>query len=248
MSINKPYHRNVRQFIDGEFSEGGRWKYILHEEYAKSPEHYIRAFLIIQKDLHDLFDYVEPAEKNQKTYSFRTHELLFRTCVEIEANCVAILTENGYQKSSNLNMSDYKKINETHRLSSYEVKLPVWNGQNNIRKPFSKWETGGSLDWYNAYNITKHNRHTEFEQATFDNLIEAICGLVAILASQFLTHDFSPSDCHLSVGGIDDGMESAIGGYFRIKFAADWKNSEKYDFNWQQIKNDPNPFQNYSYT
>ena len=50
MSVTKPYKRNARIFTDGKFSEGGRWRYIIHEKYAQSPEHYIRAFLLIQKD------------------------------------------------------------------------------------------------------------------------------------------------------------------------------------------------------
>jgi len=247
MPINKPYRRNVRQFTDVEFSEGGRWQYVCHPKYAQSPEHYIRAFLLIQKDLLALFDYIEPADKNLEAYSYRIHELLLRICVEVEANCVAILTENGYKKDSDLNMSDYKKINVTHRLSSYEVKLPIWHGQKNIRKPYSAWETGQSLGWYQVYNKTKHDRHSKFQSATFDNLINAVCGLVAILASQFMTHDFSPSDWTLSVGGPNDGFESAIGGYFRIKFPTDWPNSDKYEFKWQDIEHEADPFQNYNY-
>lgn len=247
MPVTKPYKRNARQFTDGKFSEGGRWKYIIHPNYAQSPEHFIRAFLLLQKDIFTLFDFVEPADINIDTYSYRIHELLLRTCVEIEANCVAILTENDYQKIGNWNMEDYKKINPTHRLSSYELKLPVWNGMKNIRKPFEKWSTNSSLPWYKAYNETKHDRHSKFELATFDNLIDAFCGLVAILSSQFLTHDFSPGDWALSAGGINDGMESAIGGYFRIKFPNDWPSDERYEFKWQDIENESDPFQRYNY-
>jgi hypothetical protein len=247
MPITRPYKRNVRTFTDGNFSNGGRWEYVIHNNYAQSPEQYVRAFLLLQKDLLTLFDYIEPADKNLCTYSYRIHELLLRTCVEIEANCVAIMKENGYKKKGNWSMKDYKKINHTHRLSSYEVKLPVWNGKTDVRNPFSKWSTNNSLTWYNTYNLTKHDRHTKFEQATFDTLIDAICGLVAILSSQFYTHDFSPADWSLSVGGLNDGMESAIGSYFRIKFPTDWNEGDKYEFNWQDIKHETDPFQKYSY-
>lgn len=154
MGINKPYRRNIRQFIDGEFSEGGRWRYIIHQKYANNPSHYVRALLVIQKDLLELFDYVEPAYKNRKTYSFRIHELLTRICIEIEANCVAILKENGYTKSSDFNMTDYQKINKTHRLAAYEVKIPIWNGLNDVRKPFANWDLPTPIKpaWYTTYN------------------------------------------------------------------------------------------------
>ena len=99
----------IMQIVDGQYSEGGKWEYIKHPKYANSPEQYIRAFLLLQKDLQLLFDYVEPSEINLTCYSYRIHELLLRACVEVEANCKAILLENGYQKDAEMNMTDYKK-------------------------------------------------------------------------------------------------------------------------------------------
>ncbi len=129
MSITKPYHRTCRQFVDGEYSEGGRWQYILHPKYADSSDHYIRAFLLLQDDLKKLFQYIEPSDTNLNTYSFRIHELLLRTCVEVEANFKAILKENGYKKSDKWTRHDYKKIEESHFLSKYKVKYPFWRGK-----------------------------------------------------------------------------------------------------------------------
>ncbi len=241
MSISKPYKRNARIFVDGEFNEGGRDGYVSHKKYAQHPEHYIRAYLLIQKDLQELFDYIEPADKNLKTYSYRIHQLLLRTCIEIEANFKAILRENIYSKSGDLKMGDYQRIDTTHRLSSYEVKLPVWNGTHKIRIPFLSWKNNESLNWYRAYNETKHDRHTKFENATFECLIDAICGLMALLTSQFLGNDFSSVD-FVIVSDPNDGMESAIGSYFRVKYPTDWSDDEMYDFKWQDIKDDLEPF------
>ena len=42
-------------------------------------------------------------------------------------------------------------------------------------------------------------------------------------------------------------MESAIGEYFRVKFPTDWDVSERYEFDWNQLKNDTDPFQNSNY-
>jgi hypothetical protein len=247
MPIQNPFRRNIRIFTDGKFTEGGRWRYLLHKKYAKSPEHFIRSFFLIQKDLHELFEYVEPSDTNLQTYSYRIHELLLRVCIEIEANCVAILTENGYKKSTDLNMTDYKKINHTHRLSSYQVQLPIWKGRKFLRQPFKSWETNSGLSWYRDYNATKHDRQSEFSRARFDSLIDAVCGLVALIASQFSTHDFSPVD-YLVTEGPGDGFEAAIGGYFRIKFPTDWPESERYEFDWQKIENQRDPFKNIDYS
>ena len=211
MPSKRPHPRTCRQFVDGSYAEGGRSRYIDHPKFAESPEHNIRAFLILMKDLRDLFDYVEPADKNLSCYSYRIHSLLVRACVEVEANCKAILKENGYAKSGDWNMSDYKKIETTHFLSLYEIRAPVWTGQRSTWTPFSAWGSGKSLDWYKAYNAAKHDRHSEFAQATFEQLIAASCGLLVLLSAQFRTNDFSPGNSFPLLEGPGDGMESGIG-------------------------------------
>ncbi len=105
MAIAKPYRRTVRPFVGGDYATGGTWAYVMHPKFAVDPQHYVRAFLIIQKDLLELFDYIEPADKNLASYSFRVHELLLRVCVEVEANCKAVLKENGYAKLGMWNIS-----------------------------------------------------------------------------------------------------------------------------------------------
>jgi len=235
MSINKPFKRIARPFTEERIKEGGLWKYIYHPEFANSPEHYVRAYLILLKDF--------------ETYSFRIHELFVRVCIEIEANCVAILSENGYAKAGNWTMADYKKINKSHKLSSYKVRYPVWKGDKSIRTPFEKWDDEDTkLPWWDGYNKSKHDRHGGFEMATFQNLTDAICGLMVVLSAQFEDNAFSPQDWGLSIGGINDGMKSSIGGYFRIKYPTDWLEEEKYDFNFSALeKDDPNPIDKYPY-
>jgi hypothetical protein len=248
MSIDHPYRRTCRQFKDGQYYEGGRWRYLIHPKYAKSPEQYVRAFLLIQKDLQELLDYIEPADQNMNCYSYRIHALLMRVCIEVEANCKAVLQENGYVKSTNLNMNDYKKINITHRLSSYHIKIPFWNGVKNLRSPFLAWATGGSLGWYQTYNVTKHDRRTEFEMATFDCLIEAVCGLLVVLSAQFGTEEFSPGPTLLATEGPGGGMEHGIGSFFQVRFPTDWPDNDRYDFNWDKIENEEDPFQSLGFT
>ncbi len=248
MPINRPYRRTCRQFMYGSYTEGGRWQYMAHPQFAQAPEHYVRAFLLLLKDLQELFDYVEPADKNLSCYSYRIHSLLLRACVEVEANCKAILTENGYSKAGDMNMNDYKKIEKTHLLSSYQVKVPTWSGNRYARSPFLAWSTGRSLPWYQAYNTTKHDRHSEFEKATFGHLIDACCGLLVLLSAQFETNDFSPGNTLMAFEGANDGMENGIGGYFRVKFPDNWPVELRYDFDWQKLKHEADPFQTIDYS
>jgi hypothetical protein len=181
MTVSRPYRRTCRPFLSGAYGPGSV-TYIRHPKFAREPTQYIRAFEILQKDLLTLFEYIEPSDSNLKTYSYRIHELLIRVCIEIESNFKVILSDNSYTGKRNLDMQDYKKVNATHRLSSFAVRLPVWQGKRNIRKPYASWARRNSrhtsLPWYQAYNNSKHNRHINFKQANFGNLTDAILVLL----------------------------------------------------------------------
>jgi len=93
LTHTKPFHRNYRGFALCPNSGYSQWAYIIDRDYAIAPEHYVRAFLLMQNDLVRLFEFIEPADENLSTYSYRTHELLIRSCIEAEANFKAILKE-----------------------------------------------------------------------------------------------------------------------------------------------------------
>lgn len=252
MSVNKPFHRIVRQYKDGTY-HGPSFcseKIIRHSDYAKSPEHYQRAWLLIQKDLLELFDYIEPADKNLNTFSYRIHALMLRTCVEIEANFKAILNENTYSVNArDMNMGDYKKVNKSHRLSSYKIAIPNWNGKKSIRHPFKCWADDQTLDWYRAYNNSKHDRLNAFEDATFENLIDAISGLLVVISAQFETISFSPNENLVieSEKFYNEKFYLGIGNYFYVHYPEDWDDSEKYEFDASVLESGNYPFEKYNY-
>jgi hypothetical protein len=178
-----------------------------------------------------------------------------RSCVEIEANLTAILLDNEYGPArGSLTMPQYHLIEFSHRLSSYEVRIPGWKGSAGLRKPFLNWKTNHSLPWYQTYNKSKHNRHENFNLATFDSLIDAFCGLNVILSAQFFDEDYSSTgkslglsgDCYIYEG--DDGMSPSIGNMLRIKFPTDWPSDERYDFNWPDLSELDDPFVNFNYS
>lgn len=261
MGISKPFHRNHRAFIEGPNSGYSAWAYTVDKEYAVSPHHYTRAFLLIQEDLRKLFEYIEPGDKNMDTFSFRIYELLIRICIEVEANFKAILRENIYTpmfKSPNKNgqyrteefwnINDYMKINKTHLLSDYIVEYPIWKGSKSVCKPFESWNENKPLLWYQAYNEVKHNRNEKFELANFENLTTAFAGLFVLLSAQFNHQDFTPGATLLSVSSDSyfDG-EFGIGDYLKIKFPTNWDEEDKYDFDWSILKNEANRFEKFDY-
>ncbi|MCO7246915.1 hypothetical protein [Halomonas sp. Mc5H-6] len=228
--------------------------YLLHRKYATDPRHYVRAFLLIQQDMLDLFSYVEPSDRNLDTYSHRIQQLLMRTCVEIEANFTAIFLDNEFSVSGrNFTINDYKLINKSHRLSSFETRVPGWIGDHGIRQPFASWAEEQPLSWYRAYNKSKHNRHENFHLATFDSLIDAFCALNILLSAQFMDEEYGPGGKSIGLSGSDyfyegdDGMEPSIGDILRVRFPDDWPANERYDFNWQELRNLEDPFENFDY-
>lgn len=74
VGLVKPLHRTWRPNTAGN----GRG-YIINRDFAQSPAHYVRAFLLIPRDLLAIFEYVEPSDLCAKTYSHRIHALLMRT-------------------------------------------------------------------------------------------------------------------------------------------------------------------------
>ena len=101
MSFAKPFHRNYRGIKAGPQSGYSGWAYIEDREYAKNPEHYVRAFALIQSDLQSIFEYLEPSDECRAAYSYRIHALFMRTCIEVEANFKAILEENTFTPPRN---------------------------------------------------------------------------------------------------------------------------------------------------
>lgn len=260
MSFEKPFHRNYRPVKQGPNSGYSDWAYIRDNNYCLNPEHYTRAFSIIQEDILKLFQYIEPSEINCSTYSFRIHELLMRICIEVETNFKAILSENiftpvyknGKNKGKNRqknkwNINDFKKINKTHHLDAYIVELPFWKGDKNIRKPFKNWELKEELSWYQAYNNSKHDRINNFKDANFDNLIDAFTGLFVLLSSQFKTESFEPGHDVLVSGGSYFGGEFGIGTYLIVNFPNNWSDDEIYDFNWTNLVKEEVRFEKINY-
>ena len=157
--------RTARPFVGGDYFRGisVHSAYISHPQFATDTVRYVRAFLLLQNDLL-LFDYNEPADQNCDCYSFRAHEILLRASIEVEANCKAILVENGYKKigkkARDLTVDDYKKIEFSHRLSGFQVKIPNWHGNLNTRMPFASSAAAQAVSpqWYRASHDSPHSQ------------------------------------------------------------------------------------------
>lgn len=244
-----PYHRCYRPLVKRNFSDDYERCYLLDDDYAERPYSYTRAFLQLQKEMENLFLYVAPADKNLKTYSYHIHELLIRICIEIEANFKAIFAENHYSKQEkDFTIEDFWKIDISHKLSDYKVKMPTWEGMNKVFEPFASWKKSTSLSWYRAYNRSKHNRDKCFKEANLKNLMDAFCGLYIVLTAQFDSLDYSGAHVIVIVGGKDSYYEGEFGlGDMLQTIYPIWSEDEKYDVDWGVLCEDPDRFRKFDY-
>ena len=83
-------------------------------------------------------------------------------------------------------------------------------------------------------------------------LTDAMCGLTALLSAQFCDEDYSATDTFRSVSeysyATDDGMQNSISDLFRIRFPIDWSNEDRYDFDWSELKDMDDPFDEFDYS
>lgn len=243
MSIVKPFKRIYRPLLSGGSKEG----YLTDSGFSADRQSYIYSYHLIEKDIKELFDYISPHNSNKSVFSHRIYELFFRACTEFENNAKAILVSNGYSSSNNLRMNDYFKINAALRLDGYETRLNVWEPSPLVIKPFASWNSSSyaSLAWYQAYNNVKHGRTDNFSEASLENLIAAASGLLAVLYAQYAYNCFSPYS-KIEMISEDDSFESVNDSLFELK-RYEWGESDKYDFDWDVLKDDTSPYDMYSF-
>lgn len=249
-----PYRRCFRPMKKSKNAEWTSRIYIQDPGYATTPDIYVRAFLNIQKDIQELFRYIEPATANLGTYSYNIQQLLIRICVEIEANFKAILKDSLFTQKpeKNWNIIDYSRVNVSHHLSGYKVEYPVWDEEDYLFCPFAEWEGNKSvsLKWYKAYNTIKHRKDALKDYATLGHLLEAFAGLFVLLTAQFNRTDFDPGFVSWSdpKGNIFYGNKMfGIGNYLIVHYPVDWKEEEMYNCDWHLEYDKEDRFRKYNY-
>lgn len=127
-----------------------------------------------EPSLNSIFNVIEPNEINKDTYGHKIRELLIISCTEVEYLLRKILTDNGYGIEQHLTTNDYVKVRPLLKLDEYRVKLKFHPSMGSF-SPFKDWndkKPTKSLDWYDAYNQTKHNRGENFYFANLNSTID----------------------------------------------------------------------------
>src|SRR5262249_17378075 len=148
----------------------------------------------------ELFLYIEPQRSSLSSYSHKTRELLILACTEVESAWKRYLRLaqktplNGYDYTTN----DYVRLRDHLFLPDYELILKPYDLQ--PVRAFGGWDAcqpTKSLDWYDAYNLTKHDRDRHFDKANLKNCISAVCAYLAMFSVRFspypLYHEGTPT-------------------------------------------------------
>lgn len=121
-------------------------------------------------------------------HSHKARELLILACTEIETSWKHYLRRaNVNEPRGGFTTNDYVRLKESLFLEEFEIGFPRYNAVPRLR-PFYGWAASNpttSLDWYDAYNKTKHDRAAHFELATLLNCIKATAANIILFAVRF---------------------------------------------------------------
>jgi hypothetical protein len=164
------------------------------------------------QQLEQICRVVHPRETNFKAYGHEIRNVLILACTELESQWKAIL---GAHKAPAENTMHYVKLCSAMKLAEYAVEFPYYPWMTE-RGPFVGWQHGTKdLPWYGAYNGVKHNRDSNFHQASLDNAFDALTAFFIMLCAQY-GWDFALTG------------DAAARAFFRLKASPRWSPSEFY--------------------
>jgi hypothetical protein len=123
-------------------------------------------------------------------------------------------------------MQDYKKFVAAQRQAEWRLTLANYPSHPGF-SPFSDTNKDGNFRWYTAYNQTKHDRDSNFSEASLDHAIAAVGAAYIMFLSQF---------------GQDFPTQSTTVDDFVVLGTPTWKPSEFYLPPWLAVpKGGPAP-------
>ena len=156
------------------------------ESEQRSSEQSLR--LLVER-LDELLLYIEPDTHGLQAYSHKTRELLILACTEIENSWKYYMRLGGASplNGNEFTTKDYVRLLAPLYLAEYEVTIKPYPAVGSLR-PFGAWNSGAptkSLDWYDSYNKTKHDRSSFFSEATLAHCFSSIAANVVMFCVRF---------------------------------------------------------------
>jgi L-ribulose-5-phosphate 3-epimerase UlaE len=156
------------------------------EDYDKVFRNSMISMEVLVNELKAVFSTIHPCQSNLSSFGMKIRNLLLLSCMEVESSFTGILKANNYEKDR-YNTNDYVKLLKPLMLNEYTIK---WIDYPEIeeQQPFINWSPDSptqSIDWYDNYNKTKHNREEELSRANLEMAIKSISALAVMLYAQF---------------------------------------------------------------
>lgn len=147
-----------------------------------------QALKILLEKLENLLLYIEPDENNLNTYGHKSRELLILACTEVENQWLKIY-RNAFDENiqPRISTNEYVKLKEKAFLGEYQITYNNYKDMVAIA-PFRNWnieQPTQSLDWYNSYNKTKHDRTASFREAKLRHVLSAIAANIILHCVKF---------------------------------------------------------------
>jgi hypothetical protein len=145
-------------------------------------------FIALERDLELISRYIEFTETNFATFSIELAHLIFAAASEVDVIAKLLCKQVEPDKSPN-KIYAYRKIIKKHfpEVLSAIIHIPRYGIS---FTPWVNWAEDINPDWWVSYNNVKHKRNESFSEATLQNALNAIGGLL-IFTHQYYTTEFS---------------------------------------------------------
>jgi len=132
--------------------------------------------LAIENDLTELSRYVDFDERNFGCFSIQIARVLLSASAEIDVVCKQICRNIDSQSNANsIHKYRDKIVSAYPAVPQFQVVMPFFGL---TLTPWDEWKNlQGIPFWWSAYNKIKHNRDTEYHQASLKNALNAVAGL-----------------------------------------------------------------------
>jgi hypothetical protein len=171
---------------------------VFSEDEEWESEHALR--LLIGR-LDEIVNFIEPHEATLNVFGHKLRELLILACTEVENRFIQYLELAGIQKPpKGFTTQNYIKLKTKLYLADYAVKFKPYARLGQFR-PFEKWtspNTTVSLEWYDDYNQTKHDRKNHFDKSTLQNCLFAVSANIILHCARFMPYKLFDENSHLS--------------------------------------------------
>jgi hypothetical protein len=148
-------------------------------------------FLALERDLEVISRFVELSTANEAVYSIELARLLFGAASEVDVVAKLVCAQVAPAARCG-NIEDYRSIlsEAIPDLPQTEVFVPRYGFS---FKPWDNWTDGRSPDWWRAYNKVKHERDSNYHQATLKHALNSLGGLL-LLCFHYYARALKPAD------------------------------------------------------